>query len=359
MTLNVAIVGCGKIADSHVDEIRKLSCARLVAVCDLEPIIAEQLAKRFAIPRWYTDFDLMLSEQRLNVIHIATPPQSHLALTQKAVSAGCHVFLEKPLALNSIDGHRLIECVQQAGKKMTINYWPNFETPALALKEFVAKGELGEPVHVESYYGYDLGGRFGQALLSDEDHWVHRLPGRLFHNVIDHAINKITPFLSDEVPQVVARAYRRRLPNNDETDRLLDELRVMILGSSASAYVTFCSHARPVGHFLRVYGTKNTVSVDFMLRTMLVDQRQTLPTALGRLLPPFKSSWKSLRQATHNVREFAGSRYHFFAGMNRLLSSFYESILRDTAVPIAYSEILRVAEIMDEIFSQVYPGNLA
>ena len=209
-------------------------------MCDLEPIIAEQLAVRHAVPQWYSDFDRMLSEQRPDVIHIATPPHSHLALTQKAVGAGCHVFLEKPLALNALDARRLIECVQQAGRKMTINYWPNFETPALALKEFIAKGDLGEPVHSESYCGYDLGGRFGQALLSDEHHWVHHLPGKLFHNVIDHAINKITPFLSDETPQVVARAYRRRSMNNDKTDRDLDELRVMILGSSTSAYVTFC-----------------------------------------------------------------------------------------------------------------------
>jgi len=359
MTLNIAIVGCGKIADSHVAEIRKLSCARLVAICDLEPIIAEQLAVRYAVPKWYTDFDRMLSEQRLDVIHIATPPHSHLSLTQKAVSAGCHVFLEKPLALNAIDGRRLIECVQEAGRKMTINYWPNFETPALALKEFIARGDLGEPVHVESYQGYDLSGRFGQALLSDENHWVHRLPGKLFHNIIDHALSKTAPFVSDEAPEVVARAFRRRPSSHDNTDQLLDELRVMILGSSVSAYITFCSHARPAGQFLRVYGTKNTAQVDFMLRTMLVDQFQTVPTSLGRLLPPFKSSWKSLGQATRNVREFAASRYHFFAGMNRLLSLFYESVLHDTPVPIPYPEILRVSTIMDEIFAQVYPKVLA
>jgi predicted dehydrogenase len=358
MTINIAIVGCGKIADSHVGEIRKLTCARLVAVCDLEPIIAEQIAVRYGIPHWYSDFDRMLSEQRPDVVHIATPPRSHLALTQKAVRAGCHVFLEKPLAVNAIEGRRLIECVQQAGKKMTINYWPNFETPALGLKALVARGELGDPVHVESYYGYDLTGRFGQALLSDESHWVHHLPGKLFHNIIDHAINKITPFLSDETPQVLARAYRRRPSNDDKTDRVLDELRVMILGRSTSAYVTFCSHARPVGQFLRVYGTRNTVHVDFMLRTMLVEQFQGFPTALGRLVPPFKSSWRSFRQAAHNVGEFAGSQYHYFAGMNRLLSAFYDSILRNSAVPISYAEILRVSTIMDEIFTQVYPEDV-
>lgn len=356
--LNIGIVGCGKIADGHIEEIQRLDCARVLAVCDLEPILAEQLALRYSVPHWYTDFDRMLSEQRLDVIHIATPPHSHLALARKSAEAGCHVFLEKPLALNAADGKSLIECLQHVHRKMTINYWYNFETHALALKEFVTKGNLGDPVHIESYYGYDLAGGFGQAFLSDDRHWVHQLPGKLFQNIIDHAINKITPFLPDENVEIVARAYRRRRLNEDHTDGVLDELRVMILGSGISSYVTFCSHARPVGHFMRVYGTKNTAHIDYTFRSMLVEGNQTVPSAFGRLLPPFKSSWQSLRQATRNAREFAGSRFQFFAGMNRLLSLFYDSILHDTPVPIPYPEILRVSQIMDQICAQVYPGGL-
>jgi predicted dehydrogenase len=357
--LNIGVVGCGKIADGHIEEIQKLECARVLAVCDLEPILAEQLAVRYRVPHRYTDFDRMLSEHRLDVIHIATPPHSHLALAQKAAEAGCHVFLEKPLALNATDGRRLIECLQQTTRKMTINYWYNFETSALALKEFVAKGNLGDPIHIESYYGYDLAGGFGQASLCDERHWVHQLPGKLFQNIIDHAINKITPFLPDEPMEVIARAYRRRPLNGDGTDGVLDELRVLILAGGMTAYVTFSSHARPVSHFMRVYGTKNTVHIDFALRSMSVEEKQTIPSALGRLFPPFKSSWQSLRQAAKNAREFAGSRFQFFAGMNRLMSLFYESILHDTPVPIPYSEILCVSQIMDEISAQVYPERVA
>ena len=353
--LNIGIVGCGKIADSHIEEIQKLGCARVLAVCDLEPLLAEQLAVRYSVPHRYTDFDRMLSEHRLDVIHVATPPNSHLTLAQKAAEAGCHVFLEKPLALSAIDGQSLIECLQQTRRKMTINYWYNFESPALALKEYVSKGNLGDPIHIESYYGYDLAGGFGQALLCDDRHWVHQLPGKLFQNIIDHAINKITPFLPDEPVEIVARAYRRRHLKDDRTDGVLDELRVMIFAGGVSAYVTFSSHARPVGHFMRVYGTRNIAHIDFALRSMVVEQKQAIPGALGRLLPIFKSSWQSLQQATHNAREFAGSRFQFFAGMNRLLSLFYKSIVHDTPVPIPYAEILRVSQIMDEISKQVYP----
>ncbi len=354
--LNVGIVGCGKIADGHVEEIQKLGMARVAAVCDLEPVLAEQLSRRYSIPHSYVDFDRMLRENSLDVIHIATPPQSHLMLARKSVEAGCHVFLEKPLALNAADGRSLISMFEASGRKLTINYWYNFEAPALALKDFVAKGQLGEPVHIESVYGYDLSDSFGSSLDSDDRHWIHQLPGKLFQNVIDHAVNKITPFLPDEPVEIIARAYRRGESNPNNANEILNELRVMILCGGVSAYLTFSAGARPVGHTLRVYGTKNTVNVDYTFRTISIENRQTIPSALGRLLPPFQSSWHWLQQATHNAREFAGSRFHYFAGLNRLITLFYESILQDTPPPIPYAEMLRVSEIIDEISAQVYPA---
>lgn len=354
--LNVGIVGCGKIAEGHISEIRKLDNARLVSVCDLEPILAHEVAVRYSIPRWYTDFDDMLSRERLDIVHIATPPQSHLALARKSALAGCHLFLEKPLAMNAQESRQLIECAQQAGRKLTINYWNNFETPALTLKQFISRGRLGDPVHIESYYGYDLTSAFGQALQSDDHHWIHQLPGKLLNNVIDHGINKVIGFFPDEAPEIVARAYHGS--DGEPAAGLFEELRVMMLGTRVSAYVTFCSHARPVGHFLRVYGTKNTVHVDFRLRTMLIEAEQTVPGAFGRLLPPFQTSWQAVRQATRNAGDFAKCQSHYFAGMNRLLSLFYQSVINDTPEPIAAGEILRVSETMDQIFAQVYPGVL-
>jgi predicted dehydrogenase len=357
MKLRIGVIGCGKIADGHIEEIQKHPSADVVSVCDLEPIMAEQIAVRYGIPQYYSDFDRMLAAERLDVVHITTPPQSHLPLTVKAVAAGCHVYVEKPIALNCADARKLIEAVEQGGRKMTINYWPNFDPPGLALREAVASGVVGDVMHVESYLGYNLAGAFGEALLGDSGHWVHRLPGKLFQNTLDHILNKISPFLTDERPEVHAMAYRRRERlNQDSTDALLDELRVMIRGEKVSAYATFCSHARPAGHFLRVYGARNTVHVDFNARTLVLDADQTLPSAIGRLVPPFSQGWRHIRQGFRNAKMFARNEYQYFSGMNRLISLFYDSILNDRPVPILYSEILRVSSLMDEIFAQVYPG---
>lgn len=138
MSLKIAIVGCGKIADAHVEEIRKIPSVQLVAVCDLDPIMAEQLASRFAVPRWYSDAAKMLEVETPDVLHITTPPQSHLALTRQAVAAGYHVYLEKPVAPRHCDAEAIIAAAVSAGRKLTVNYWPNFEVQALELRRLLA-----------------------------------------------------------------------------------------------------------------------------------------------------------------------------------------------------------------------------
>lgn len=355
MSLKIAIVGCGKIADAHVEEIRKIPSVRLTAVCDLDPIMAEQLASRFTVPRWYSDAGEMLEVEKPDVLHITTPPQSHLALTRQAVAAGCHVYLEKPVAPRHCDAEAIIAAAVASGQKLTVNYWPNFEAPALELRRLLDTGMLGSPVHLESFLGYDLAGEYGTALKRDPNHWVHRLPGKLFQNVLDHVLNKIVPYLGEEKPAIHAMAYRGDgLGADRNPDQLLDELRVMIRSSNVSAYATFSSHARPIGHSLRVYGTKNTAHVDFNARTLVLDRKQTFPSALGRLFPAFLSAKDYLRQGMKNVSSFSHSRFHYFDGMHRLLSEFYRSIESDSPPPIPYSEILRVSAIMETIFNQVH-----
>jgi predicted dehydrogenase len=356
MHLKVAIVGCGKIADAHVEEIRKIPTAELVAVCDIEPIMAEQLALRYAVPGCYSDVNKMLEVEKPDVLHITTPPQSHLALTRLAVSAGCHVFLEKPVAVHHQDAEAIVATAVTAGRKLTVNYWPNFETQALELKRLIAADVLGSPVHIESYVGYDLAGEFGLALKRDPQHWVHRLPGKLFQNMMDHVLNKIVPFLGDDEPFIQAIAYRRDADVGPAgPGELLDELRVMIRGKQTSAYATFCAHARPVAQTLRVYGTKNTAHVDYAARTIVLERKQHFPSALGRLAPPFLVGRDYLRQGFKNLNRFSDSRFHFFDGMRTLLTGFYLCIESDSEPPIAYRDILRVSAMMDQIFGQVYP----
>lgn len=353
--LNVVIVGCGQIADGHVGEIQKISDANLVAVCDLEPIMAEQLAMRFNIPEHYGDFSKMLLNCKPDVVHICTPPASHLPLVKQSVDAGCHVYVEKPLALNYEQSVELIDYVEAANLKITIGHNSEFEPPALEMRQLVADEVLGDPVHVESWFGYSLSGPFGQAILGDPGHWVHRLPGKLFQNNINHMLNKVIEFLDDERPEVIARAWRSdtAVHYGDVRDDLYDELRVMIRGNKVSAYGTFTSTVKPVSQVVRVYGKKNIIEMDFNSRTVIVDSGVTLPSAIGRLVAGF-SKFKSYGKSSfRNAFRFLKNDYHFFSGMNLLMRQFYQSITANQSAPISSRDMLRIAWIMDEIFSQI------
>jgi predicted dehydrogenase len=355
MTLKIAIVGCGKIADGHIEEIKKMpDRARVVAVCDQELLMAEQIAVRYGVPSHYDVFDRMLEAEKPDVVHITTPPQSHLFLARRAVDAGCHVYVEKPLAMNLPDVQRLVDLCTTADKKMTVGWEYLFDPPSLEMRQLITEGVLGEPVHVESCFGYNLSGPFGSALLGDGSHWVHRLPGKLFHNNIDHLLNKLLEFVDDDEPKVAAFGYALRQKRlGDARDDMLDELRVTVQGARVSAFGMFSSHARPPGHFLRVYGTKNTLHVDFTMRTVTLDVSPKLPSAIGRVVPAFDQGLSYLREGGKNVVKFARSDFHFFSGLNRLIGLFYDSISFGAELPISYRDMIRVASMMDEIFRQV------
>ncbi len=352
--LRAAIVGCGKAAENHVREIQKLSSARVVAVCDLEPLMAEQLAVRYGIASSYSNFDAMLDTERFDVIHITTPPDSHLDLGISAVDAGSHIFVEKPLALNHADSRRLIDYAISRKRKLTIAYGYYFDPVCRAMRDMVADGVLGEPVHVESFLGYTLSGQFGKAILADRGHWVHQLPGKLVHNVIDHLLNKVTEFVRSDRPLIAARAWQRE-ERLYPRFTLPDELRLMVLGEDVSAFATFTSHARPVAHFLNVYGTRNTLHLDFEAGIVPRSSTSLFPGALGRLSHAFGQAFQYLGQGGRNAVRFARSQYQPLAGLNFLIAAFYDSILLDAPLPIPYEDILRVTAMTDDVLQIIRP----
>jgi len=248
----------------------------------------------------------------------------------------------------------LIRLVEEAGKKLTIGYAYMFDPAVLALRKLVQHGVLGEPVHIESYFGYNLAGPYGAAILGSPNHWVHQLPGKLFQNNIDHLLYNVTEFIRDNKPAVSAFGYKKRaISHNDIREQMLDELRVLIYGEGISAFGTFCSHAKPGNHQFRIYGTEATISLDYASRSVTVLSPNGVPTSLGRLLPNFGQSWQYFKNGLKNVFRFIRSDFQFFAGFSTLLERYYDSIIKDTPPPIDYESILRTNYIMAEIFKQL------
>jgi len=263
--LKAAIIGCGKIADAHASQIQRIRGAEIVGVCDREPLMAQQLCERFRIKQYFSQVTELLEQAKPDVVHITTPPQSHFELARYCLQAGCHVYVEKPFTIEYEEARKLIDTANHSGRKLTVGHDNQFSHAARRMRDLINSGFLGgEPVHMESYFCYELGpGDYAGVLLSDKRHWVRTLPGQLLQNIISHGIARIAEFLKTDSPQIITHGFVSPLLRGMGETSITDELRVIISEEErTTAYFTFSSQMRPSLHQFRIYGPKTGLVLD-------------------------------------------------------------------------------------------------
>jgi len=212
----------------------------------------------------------------------------------------------------------------------------------------------GAPVHLESYYCYNLSDpAYAKALLGDSRHWVRGLPGGLLQNTISHGVSKVAEFLTGSSLKIVAYGFTSGLLRSIGEKQICDELRVIIHDGEATAYFTFSSQMRPSLHLLRVYGPKNGLIMDEQQQTVIKVRGTPYKSYLEQFVPPWSYAKQYIGSAVGNVTKFLRADFHAGYGMKVLIESFYRSISDGAPVPIPYHEILRTSQIMDEIFVQL------
>jgi predicted dehydrogenase len=354
--LKVGIVGCGKIADSHASQIQRIRGCEIVGVCDREPMMAQQLAKRFPIKEYFSSLEALLAEAKPDVVHVTTPPQSHFEIAKTCLEWGCHVYVEKPFTVWEKEARKLISLATEKGLRITAGHDDQFSHVARRMRALVQSGYLGgTPVHMESYYCYELArSGYAGALLGDKQHWVRRLPGKLLQNIISHGIARMAEFLKSESPEVIAYGFASPLLRSMGETEIVDELRVIISDEDrATAYFTFSSQMRPTLHQFCVYGPKNGLILDQDQETLIELRGPRYKSYAEKFVPPLAMAGQYFGNLKTNLRLFLARDFHMKAGMKNLIESFYSSIVEGTPVPIPYREILLTARIMEAIFSRL------
>ena len=339
--LRVAIIGCGKIADSHAEQIQRIPDCRIVAVCDREELMAKQLFDRFPIDQYFSDVHELLEKTQPDVVHITTPPQSHFELAKLCLQQDRHVYLEKPFTLNTEDAQTLIATAEEKDLKITAGHDDQFRHAARRMRQAVANGYLGGgPVHMESYYCYDLrqSGGYVAALLGDKRHWVRQLPGGLLHNIISHGIARIAEFLNSDAPNVVAHGFVSPFLRELGEEEIIDELRVIINDENrTTAYFTFSSQMQPSLHQFRIYGPKNGLILDQDNETLILLRGRRYKSYAEHFVPPFIFAKQYLGNVLRNGRKFLARDFQMKSGMKYLIESFYRSIVDRYSAPNSLS----------------------
>jgi len=353
--LRIGIIGCGRIADAHAVEILKMPGAELVGACDNEELMARQLCDRFKVKQAFGNVSEFLAVARPDVVHITSPPQSHLALGRQCLEAGCNVMFEKPFALNTGEVEELIGIADSKGLKITVDHNVQFTQSALKMRQLVQSGYLGgPPVHVESIWCYSYGDAgYAKALLGEKTHWVRNLPGKMLHNIISHGVSKIAEFMTGDSPKVLAYGFpSKTMQELNETD-IIDELRVIVHDDRPmTAYFTFSTQMTPAIHQLRLYGPKKSLIVDDLHQTV-IKVTGNYKSYLNHFIPPMIDAKQYMKNSMGNIGKFIKRDGYFEYGRLYLIESFYKSITQGDPLPIPYREILMTSKIMDGIFAQL------
>lgn len=145
--IRFAILGCGNIAERHIQQI--ISLGELIAVCDIDEAKAKEVAQKYSVS-YHIDIDeLITSCPQINVVVICTPNGLHANQTIHFLKKGFHVLVEKPIALNSIDAENMLE-VAKANKRHLFTVLQNrFNPPVQAVYQAIRSGLLGKLFSVQ------------------------------------------------------------------------------------------------------------------------------------------------------------------------------------------------------------------
>ena len=183
-----AVVGCGNVGTRHAAVVQGQDGAELVALCDTDAARLEKLGTLHEGVRVYTNLDELLVESDADVINVCTPHYLHKENTLKAISAGKHVLVEKPMALLGSDCQEMIRAADAAGILLMVVKQNRYNVPVALTREAIERGRLGRILMAqcnviwnrwEGYYQQSpwLGRRSfeGGALFTQVSHFIDLL----------------------------------------------------------------------------------------------------------------------------------------------------------------------------------------
>ncbi len=142
-----AIIGAGGISDAHVHALNHAQGrAEIVAAADIDEARVKAFCEQHSIPRWFPNAHDMLAAVQRDLVHIATPPESHCDLAIESLNIGAWVHCEKPLCISLAEFDRITEAEARTGRYVSTVFQWRFGSAAKHLKRLIESGEMGRPL---------------------------------------------------------------------------------------------------------------------------------------------------------------------------------------------------------------------
>ena len=259
--LGVGIVGYGKVASGgHRRWVDSRPETEVVAVCDTTEVRRSAASEDNPEATIYDRYEDFLSDSRLDLVIVTTPPSSHCELAVKACEAGKHIFVDKPFAMNKAEADRMLAAGAKAGVVVHCHQSRRYDGEFRRILKEVKAGKIGDVVHVRRVWTQYGDGWANWGIEGFNPSWriQREYGGGMVYDYAPHCGDQILQLVNQPLQQVYADV--RGIKFSDEVDdHFLCTLR---FEGGATAYLEASNMERlPAPHWY-VVGTKGCISAE-------------------------------------------------------------------------------------------------
>jgi predicted dehydrogenase len=328
--LNIAMIGCGFVADYYIDTLANYPHLKLLGVMDRNQERAEKFSTFYSVPM-YSSLEDVLSDSRIDIVLNLTNPRSHFEVSKACLEANKHVYSEKPLAMSYADAQTLVDLATERGLYLASAPCSLLGETAQTLWKALRENVIGQ---VRLVYA------------EMDDGFVHQMPYRKWVNAsgtpwpykdefevgctLEHAGYYLTWFPAFFGPAQTVTAFSSCLVPDKETDEPLDvnapDFSVACIKFESGVVVRLtCSNIAPHNHSLKVIGDKGILHIhdcwDYK-SPVRITRRYNIRRKT--ILSPWKLKYSLSGENTSKLTQKGAQKMDFCRGVDELAAAILE-----------------------------------
>jgi predicted dehydrogenase len=362
--INTGIIGIGYIGGAHIEAIKRLGYPNIAAVVVRNEAKAKEICENFGIPKYFTNYQGMLADSSIDVIHNCTPNNVHFQINKDVILSGKHILSEKPLTVNSSESQELVKLTQKYNVLNAVNFVYRHYAVVQHIKGMIEKGELGDIYTIHGSYLQDW-------LLYDTDYnWRIEAslggPSRAIADIGSHWCDIAQFLVGQDIVEVFADLatfipVRKKMvsidppiyqPINVDTEDYGSVLLKFRNGARGSFTTSQVSAGRKVGLSFEIDGSKASVYWDQESAYTLWIGHRNMPNEVMISHPDLLNE--------------KGKTYNYYQGIKcerwpdaqkNMIDSFYRTILYNEKPKYAnFEEAHKIMKVIDSILKSNKSG---
>jgi len=328
MAKRIGIVGCGLIADTHVEAIKAVEPTAEIYVADPLPGKAELFRRRYNLKASFHDETTLLSEVHPFSVHVLSPPQYHVQHVQRCLEAGANVLVEKPFCFDLEQARKLYELASDARVVLCVDHSLLFQPAVMRMRQLLKRAGNAVPLSIDCFYG--LESDYSDANKLPDTHWKRTLPGGILVDALVHPMS-LAVFLS-------GRPLALNVTKLDACGS--EQLRVTWKAANTLVCITVSRGIQPFRRVTFVAAKDFLCTIDHSTEVLAVQETVFGPRSLRKLYNNLSLAWQLEFGTLNTAWKFARGKIRQNPGARALIAAYYEHLAGRCENPVPPDSVL-------------------